>query len=80
MAAVVIAEFFCQAFKTGQTVRARVVGARPLDGLAVLSLKPSVVDAELASHAEVEPGQLVTGTIASIDDKGALLTLSPGIK
>lgn len=38
-------------YRTGQRVRARVLGFRPMDGLAVLSMKPSVVDQSVASVA-----------------------------
>lgn len=48
-----------QAFKVGQTVTARVIGSRPLDGLAVVSLQPSVVSQTLMSYAELAPGHKV---------------------
>lgn len=38
-------------FRAGQRVRARVLGFRPLDGLAVLTLKPSTVDQHILSLA-----------------------------
>ncbi|KAL4852689.1 rRNA biogenesis protein RRP5 [Chlorella vulgaris] len=38
-------------FRPGQKLRARVLGFRPMDGLAVLSLKPSVVDSHILSIA-----------------------------
>lgn len=69
-----------QAFKPAQTVKVKVVGARPMDGLAVLSAKPSVVEAAAAPAPALAAGQVVTGRVASIDDKGAVLTLSPGIR
>jgi hypothetical protein len=68
-----------QAFKPGQRTAVKVIGARPIDGLAVLSAKPSVV-AEASPAAQLAAGQLVTGRIASIDDKGAVLTLSQGVR
>lgn len=40
-----------QRFRPGQKLRARVLGFRPMDGLAVLSLKPSVVDSHILSIA-----------------------------
>lgn len=57
----------------------KVVGSRPMDGMAVVSAKPSVV-AAAAAPAALAAGQVVTGRIASIDDKGAVLTLSPGVR
>lgn len=67
-------------FKAGQAVRARVVGARPMDGLAVLSLKPSVVDLGVASYADVRPGALMRGTVASVEDYGIFVALTPSVK
>ena len=46
-----------QRFRTGQRVRARVLGFRPMDGLAVLSLKPSVVDQSILSAAGAPGGR-----------------------
>jgi hypothetical protein len=68
-----------QAFKAGQHAAVKVIGARPIDGLAVVSARPSVV-AAAAAPAQLAAGQAVTGRIASIDDKGAILTLSPGVR
>ena len=110
-----------QTFRAGQEATARVIGSRPLDGMAVVSLKPSVVQQTLMSYDELAagqkarpaaepaagapavlprallcicrivacsrleaglpgPGAQVTGTIAAIDERGATLTLAPGIK
>lgn len=40
-----------QRYRLGQRLRARVLGFRPMDGLAALSLKPSVVDQSILSLA-----------------------------
>ncbi|KAK9832620.1 hypothetical protein WJX81_004603 [Elliptochloris bilobata] len=69
-----------KAFKVGQVVRARVVGTRPMDALAVLSLRPSVVESGVASYADVRIGALMKGTIASVEDYGVFVTLTPSIK
>ena len=69
-----------QVFKAGQVVRARVVGARPMDGLAVLSLRPSVVDSGVATYADVKPGALMKGTVASVEEYGVFVALTPSIK
>lgn len=61
-------------------VRARVVGARPMDGLAVLSLRLSVVESGVASYADVKPGALVKGTVASVEDYGVFVALTPSVK
>lgn len=69
-----------QAYKVGQKVKGRVIGARQLDGLSVLSLKPLVVEQQVASIAAVVPGSMMTGTIHSIADYGLLVSLAPGIR
>ena len=69
-----------QAYRVGQKVKGRVIGMRPLDGLSVLSLKPTVVEQQVASIAEVKPGRLMTGTISSIADYGMLVAIAPGIR
>lgn len=69
-----------QAYRVGQKVKGRVIGARPLDGLCVLSLKPTVVEQQVATFAEVKPGSVMTGTISSIADYGMLVALAPGIR
>lgn len=61
-------------------MKGRVIGARHLDGLSVLSLKPTVVEQQVASIAEVKPGSLMNGTISSIADFGMLVSLAPGIR
>lgn len=42
-----------KAFKRGQKVRARVIGHRLMDGLASLTLKPSVLDQAYLSFEEI---------------------------
>jgi rRNA biogenesis protein RRP5 len=57
-------------FKVGQARRARVIGYRLLDGLAVVSLRASVVDAPVMSAAELHPAQLVTATVVQLVEAG----------
>ena len=64
----------------GQKVKGRVIGTRQLDGLSVLSLKPAVVEQQVASIAAVKPGSMMTGTIHSMADYGMLVALAPGIR
>ena len=69
-----------QSFRVGQTVKARVVGHRPMDGLVVLSLRPSVISQNLTSHAEVEPGAVMAGKVAQVNEHGLIVTLTSNIK
>lgn len=56
-------------YRPGQRVRARVLGFRPMDGLAVLSTKPSVVDQAVASVAG--EGGLGCGALAARVDRSS---------
>jgi len=69
-----------QSFRVGQTVKARVIGHRPMDGLVVLSLRPSVISQHLTSHAEVEPGAVMAGKVAQVNEHGLVVTLTSNIK
>lgn len=69
-----------QAFKPGKRVRARVVGRRLMDGLAVCTLKSSAVEAGALSYADIAPGSLISGTVDKVEDFGMFVKLAPGIK
>ena len=51
-----------------------------MDGLAVLTLRPSVVDQHLMSHADVQPGAVMTAKVFQVNDKGVIVALSTNIK
>lgn len=51
-----------------------------MDGLAVLTLRPSVVEQRLMSHADVEPGAVMTAKVHQLNDKGVIVALSTNIK
>ena len=69
-----------QAFKPGRVVTARVTGARPMDGLAVCTLKPSAIEGGALSYEDIAPGQLMSGTVDGIEDFGVFLKLAVGVK
>ena len=71
-----------RAFKVGAPVRAaRVLGARPMDGLASLSLKATDVARALGSVADLKPGSAVEGTVEAADPaRGLLVLLAPGVR
>lgn len=52
-----------KALKVGDTVACRVIGYRPLDGLASLSTKPSVVEQEIYSYQQLTPGKGMTALV-----------------
>ena len=69
-----------QAFKPGRGVTARVTGARPMDGLAICTLKPSAVEGGALSYEDIAPGQLMSGTVDGIEDFGVFVKLAVGVK
>lgn len=67
-------------FKPGQIVKCRVIGLRQMDGLASISLKPSVVEGTLFDVAEIKAGMKITGIIDKVDDISMLLKISPHLR
>lgn len=67
-------------FRPGQKVRGRVLGSRPMDGLAAFTLQPSAVSAQFATAAEAAPGAIVSGTILSVEEFGLLVSLTQSIR
>lgn len=69
-------------FRVGQKLRARVIGFRPLDCLAALSLKPQVLDQSILSVADIRPGMKITAEVLSIepDDSGLIVAISSTLK
>ena len=69
-----------QAFKPGRVLAARVTGSRPMDGLAVCTLRPSAVEGGALSFEDFSPGQLRSGTVDGIEEFGVFVRLAPGVK
>ncbi len=67
-------------FKQGQVVKCRVVGFRQLDGLANVSLKPTMVEGSLLDISELRAGVKVSGVVESIDSSAVTVRLSPHLK
>jgi rRNA biogenesis protein RRP5 len=67
-------------FKLGQLVPCRVIGLRPIDGLASVSLKPSVIEGTLVDISEIKPGLRVTGIVEKVDETCLKLRLSPHLR
>ena len=67
-------------YAVGQRVRARVVGARAVDGLASCTLKESVVNQKFAQYADVQPGTVLTCEYAGPEETGLVLQVAPGIR
>ena len=68
-----------QVFKVGKKVAARVIGARPMDCLAVCSLREAAVRAGTISYSDIVPGTVVSGTVENIEDFGIFVKIAPGV-
>ena len=58
----------------------RVVGARPVEGAAVVSLKPSVVEGDRKRLGQLAVGALVSGHVSRVEDFGVFVDLSRSLK
>ncbi len=67
-------------FRPGQVVKCRVIGSRPMDGIASVSLKPSVVEGSLFDMTEIKPGMKITGIVNKVDDNAIVLQISPHLR
>ncbi len=75
-----LSSYLAQAFKPGRIVAARVTGGRPMDGLAMCTLKASDVEGGALSFDDVTPGKLLCGTVDGVVDFGIFVRLAAGLK
>ncbi|KAG1347685.1 putative rRNA biogenesis protein RRP5 [Cocos nucifera] len=67
-------------FKEGDYVRVRVLGMRHLDGLAMGTLRASAFEGSVFTHSDVKPGMLVKAKVISVENFGAIVQFSGGVK
>lgn len=67
-------------FTVGATVAARVIGFAPFDGLVNVSCKQSSLSQTVLRHADLVPGEQVSGKILAIEPWGVLLEISEGVR
>ncbi|XP_026418043.1 rRNA biogenesis protein RRP5-like isoform X1 [Papaver somniferum] len=67
-------------YKEGNSVRARILGFRHLEGLALGILKTSAFEGSVFTHSDAKPGMVVKGKVTSVGDFGAYVQLSTGVK
>ncbi|MCL7028348.1 hypothetical protein MKW94_013557 [Papaver nudicaule] len=67
-------------YKEGNTVRARILGFRHLEGLALGILKASAFVGSVFTHSDAKPGMVVKGKVTSVREVGAYVQLSTGVK
>ncbi|KAK7110889.1 protein RRP5 homolog [Littorina saxatilis] len=68
-----------RAFPRGSKHRCRVIGFQPADDMLLVSLKESVMKQRLLSIKDLQPGQIVEGTVETIHNSGVIVTLSRGL-
>ncbi|KAK2076273.1 hypothetical protein QBZ16_001205 [Prototheca wickerhamii] len=69
-----------EAFKIGDAVRGRVIGFRPMDGLAVLSLRKSVLEQSVLSIADLAVAAPVRGVVTEVGDAGLVLQIGERLR
>ena len=67
-------------FKFGQLLKCRVIGLRPIDGLASVSLKASVVESSILDLSDISVGLKVKGLVEKINENAIFLRLAPHLK
>eukprot|EP00941_MAST-03F_sp_MAST-3F-sp1_P001957 g1957.t1 len=67
-------------FKAGDEKECRVVGVAMFDGVLLLSMQASVLEATVLTYDDCKPGMVVTGKILTIEKFGAIVKLSSHVK
>ncbi|KAL8150493.1 hypothetical protein V2J09_020301 [Rumex salicifolius] len=67
-------------FKEGSSVRARILGFKHLEGLAMAVLKASAFESSVFTHSDVKPGMIVKGKIINVKTVGAYVQFPSGVK
>ena len=57
-----------------------MIGARPIEGAAVVSVKPSVVEGDRKRLGQLAVGALVSGHVSRVEDFGIFIDLSRSLK
>ena len=73
-------EHLDKALRLNSQVTARVVGTRPFEGVSVVSLKGSVVDRGIEGIRDLKPGGMVSGSVASVEESGLLVSLTSNLR
>ncbi|KAH8099388.1 nucleic acid-binding protein [Cristinia sonorae] len=66
-------------WKVGTIHRARVTGYFPLDGLLQLSLRQSVLEQKFLQVGEVQPGEVIRGTVKKLTDNALFVSISGNV-
>lgn len=68
------------AYPPGAPVHAKVVGFRPMDGLATLTMRASEVETSGVTWVDLAPAAVLRGTVARVTAHGVLVQLGPGVR
>ncbi|PKA45582.1 30S ribosomal protein S1, chloroplastic [Apostasia shenzhenica] len=67
-------------FKLGDHARLRILEIRCLEGLAIGTLKASVIEGSIFTHSDVKPGMLVKAKVIAVEPFGAIVQIASGVK
>ncbi|XP_008062393.1 protein RRP5 homolog, partial [Carlito syrichta] len=62
-----------ESFRPGNTHKCRVIDYSQMDGLALLSLRTSVIEAQFLRYHDIKPGAVVKGTVLTVKPFGMLV-------
>ncbi|KAM4704033.1 protein RRP5 homolog [Rhinophrynus dorsalis] len=65
-----------QRYKEGTTHTGRVTDYSPMDEMLLLSLKKKIVEGLYLRHEDIQAGQLLEGTVRSLEAKGMVLNIT----
>ena len=68
-----------KSFKIGSTHRCRILAFNMLEGVAVVTLKESVIEQQILSHSDVAPGMVLEVTVAKLSPHGMKVQLTDSI-
>ncbi|XP_072335851.1 protein RRP5 homolog isoform X2 [Scyliorhinus torazame] len=67
-------------FKEGTNHRCRVIDQSPMEQMALVSLKKSILDAPFLRYQDIQPGQLIEGKVSSLEKYGMHVKLTDQIR
>ncbi|XP_007938068.1 protein RRP5 homolog [Orycteropus afer afer] len=67
-------------FKPGNTHKCRIIDYSPMDELALLSLRTSIIQAQYLRYYDIKPGAVVKGTVLTIKPYGMLVKVGERIR
>ncbi|XP_006273719.2 protein RRP5 homolog [Alligator mississippiensis] len=67
-------------FKTGSKHKCRIIDYSPMDEVAILSLKPQIIDALFLRYEDIPPGHVVEGKVLALKPLGMQVEVTDHIK